>query len=428
MKFDTVIIGGGLTGLISGIRLMQKGQKCAIISSGQSALHFFSGSFDLLNNLPDGTPVNNPEASLLELSKQAPNHPYVKMGESKFIELAQKTKSFLTEIGIKTQGSSHKNHYRITPMGMIKPTWLTMSNFAFFEVGKFPWKKAAIINIEGFLDFNPDFISEAFEKMGVETSIAYFNLPELNLIRKNPSEFRSTNLSFVLDKEVNQDLLVKILSEKSQGCELIIFPDCIGFRNADLLPGLINRLGKPIYLIPTFPPSLVGVSTQLYLKDYFTKLGGVFMLGDNATHADIEGNQVTNLYTLNHGNIPISAKNVILSSGSFFSQGLLADIKQVYEPVFDLDTDYLTDRADWYNSNLFEKQNYQQFGVKTDKNFHGIKNDTPIDNLYVAGAILSGFNPLKEGCGAGVSFLSALYVAEQILIKEKTYEPIAQYK
>lgn len=428
MKFDTVIIGGGLTGLISGIRLMQKGQKCAIISSGQSALHFFSGSFDLLNNLPDGTPVNNPEASLLELSKQAPNHPYVKMGESKFIELAQKAKSFLTEIGIKTQGSSHKNHYRITPMGMIKPTWLTMSNFAFFEVGKFPWKKAAIINIEGFLDFNPDFISEAFEKMGVETSIAYFNLPELNLIRKNPSEFRSTNLSFVLDKEVNQDLLVKILSEKSQGCELIIFPDCIGFRNADLLPGLINRLGKPIYLIPTFPPSLVGVSTQLYLKDYFTKLGGVFMLGDNATHADIEGNQVTNLYTLNHGNIPISAKNVILSSGSFFSQGLLADIKKVYEPVFDLDTDYLTDRADWYNSNLFEKQNYQQFGVKTDKNFHGIKNDTPIDNLYVAGAILSGFNPLKEGCGAGVSFLSALYVAEQILIKEKTYEPIAQYK
>ncbi|MCO6563951.1 MAG: glycerol-3-phosphate dehydrogenase subunit GlpB [Apibacter sp.] len=428
MKFDTVIIGGGLTGLISGIRLMQKGQKCAIISSGQSALHFFSGSFDLLNNLPDGTPVNNPEASLLELSKQAPNHPYVKMGESKFIELAQKAKSFLTEIGIKTQGCSHKNHYRITPMGMIKPTWLTMSNFAFFEIGKFPWKKAAIINIEGFLDFNPDFISEAFEKMGVETSIAYFNLPELNLIRKNPSEFRSTNLSFVLDKEVNQDLLVKILSEKSQGCELIIFPDCIGFRNADLLPGLINRLGKPIYLIPTFPPSLVGVSTQLYLKDYFTKLGGVFMLGDNATHADIEGNQVTNLYTLNHGNIPISAKNVILSSGSFFSQGLLADIKKVYEPVFDLDTDYLTDRADWYNSNLFEKQNYQQFGVKTDKNFHGIKNDTPIDNLYVAGAILSGFNPLKEGCGAGVSFLSALYVAEQILIKEKTYEPIAQYK
>ena len=426
MKFDTVIVGGGLTGLVSGIRLMQNGQKCAIISSGQSALHFFSGSFDLLNYLPDGKLVSNPEDSISELSLQAPNHPYTKIGKSKFAELAQEAKNFLSGIGIETQGASNKNHYRITPMGIIKPTWLTMPNFAFIEDGKFSWKKAAIINIEGFLDFNPEFISEAFEKMGIEISLQYFNLPELNTIRKNPSEFRSTNLSLVFDKEDNLDILAKILIEKSQACDVIIFPDCIGFKNPEILPKLINKVGKPVYLIPTFPPSLVGVSTQLYLKDYFTKLGGVFMLGDNVTHADIEAHHVTNVYTLNHGNIPISAKNFILSSGSFFSQGLLADSKQVYEPIFNLDTDYLTDRAEWYHTNLFEKQNYQQFGVKTDQNFHGIKDDMPIDNLFVAGAILSGFNPLKEGCGAGVSFLSALYVAEQILIKEKTYESIAQ--
>ena len=40
-----------------------------------------------------------------------------------------------------------------------------------------------------------------------------------------------------------------------------------------------------------------------------------------------------------------------------------------------------------------------------------------IENLYVAGAVLEGFNPIKEGCGGGVSVLSALYVAEQILSK-----------
>ena len=89
MKFDTIIIGGGLSGLISGIYLSQRGQRCVIISSGQSALHFSSGSFDLLNNLPDGTSVQKPLDAISELVKQAPTHPYAKLGET------NKRKSFL---------------------------------------------------------------------------------------------------------------------------------------------------------------------------------------------------------------------------------------------------------------------------------------------------------------------------------------------
>ena len=73
MKFDTIIIGGGLSGLVAGIKLQESGQRCAIISAGQSALHFSSGSFDLLGKLPDGTDVENPIDGLEHLDS---NHPY----------------------------------------------------------------------------------------------------------------------------------------------------------------------------------------------------------------------------------------------------------------------------------------------------------------------------------------------------------------
>ena len=53
MRFDTVIIGGGLAGLVAGISLQQAGRSTAIVSTGQNALHFFSGSFESMKEAPE---------------------------------------------------------------------------------------------------------------------------------------------------------------------------------------------------------------------------------------------------------------------------------------------------------------------------------------------------------------------------------------
>lgn len=125
MKFDTLIVGGGLAGLTCGIRLQKNGVKCAIISTGQSALHFSSGSFDLLNELADGTKVDNPLAAA---GRVGANHPYAKL-DGKFAYYVREAKQLFLDCGIEVNGDAERNHLRITPMGTLKPTWLTFSDF-----------------------------------------------------------------------------------------------------------------------------------------------------------------------------------------------------------------------------------------------------------------------------------------------------------
>jgi glycerol-3-phosphate dehydrogenase subunit B len=320
------------------------------------------------------------------------------------------------QASIPVQGDPEKNHLRITPMGTTKSTWLTLSDlFVPDKKDCLPWKKAAVFNISGFPDFYPAFIADEFIRQGTDCEIYNFNLPDLDLLRRNPSEMRSTNIARVFENKKNIEQLVKILTTKSKDADAIVFPSIIGLSDSDILYFLQNSTGKPVCIIPTLPPSILGIRTQLQLHDYFIRLGGVYMLGDKIMNAGYQNNKIKSVYSRNHRDIPFTGQNYILATGSYFSQGMVSTNGIVSEPIFNLDVSFNYDRQEWYNKNMFNKQPYMSFGIKTSNKFKGIKQEKEINNLYVAGAILEGFDPLKEGSGGGVSILTALQVAEIIV-------------
>ena len=405
MRFDTIIIGGGLSGLVAGIDLVRKGKKCLVVSSGQSALHFFSGSLEL--HAGDDEPLK-------AIAGLEPNHPYSKLGADRVAHLASKVKPFFSELGLNFKGETERNHWRLTPLGGFKRAWLTLDEFASFQdAEQLPWKKVALLNIDGFLDFHTSYLAAGLAEKGVECSISAISMPQIDKLRENPTEMRSTNISKALTGDLIGTLAARI-NEKIDGADAVLMPAVVGLTGCSEVVRLRELVDRPLHFLATLPPSVPGIRMQLMLKRYFQKQGGIYMLGDSVASGRFEDGRLKAIQTVNHGETEFEADNFILASGSFFSKGLVASQNEVIEPVFGLDVDAAQDRGEWYDRNMFNAQPYMKFGVATDSDFRTRRNGVTVENLYAVGAVLSGFNPVKEGSGAGVSVLTAMHVAENI--------------
>ena len=416
MKFDTIIIGGGLSGLSCGIKLAKEGQRCAIISAGQSALHFFSGSLDLLGYI-DGYAVEHP---IDALDRLAPSHPYTTIGKERMAQLAAEVVPFFEDMGIKFQGSHTLNHLRITPTGNTRCSWLSCDHFLTMGLkDSIKWKSAALFNIEGFLDFPTEFIAQGLETMGMNCSISAINLPEFERLRKNPTEMRSVNLARVLEKSATLAGVADIINRDSADAEVVILPALFSSCLQGNFDTLCSLISKPVFLLPTMPPSAPGIYIQMQMRKHFQALGGMFMLGDTVKEGIFGDGHLDSVRTVNQGDITLSADNFILASGSFFSHGIVATPTEIYEPVFHLDVTASGDHSQWYDSNFFGEQPYMRFGVAFDSDFHAKKNGKPVENLFVAGSVLGGADSIKEACGGGLSLLTSLQVASIIIKRMK---------
>ena len=90
-----------------------------------------------------------PAESVAETIRQAPEHPYARIGAERFGALAAEAAALLAEAGVAVEGDAARNHYRLTPMGGLKPAWLTLAGYVRSEASDaLPWRKAVLFSSE----------------------------------------------------------------------------------------------------------------------------------------------------------------------------------------------------------------------------------------------------------------------------------------
>lgn len=419
MKFDTIIIGGGLTGLLCGVRLQESGRNCAIISTGQSAMHFWSGAFDILNRLPDGTDVDYPRESMGGLPS---SHPYSVIGtENVFGYLGEALRIF-ADCGCRLDSPEDgRNIFRVSSAGSLKRCYLTLPNLLTVKSDtESICRRALVANLDGFLDFNTEFVAKCIEDSGSPCRTVTICVDALSRLRKSPTEMRATNISKVIDRQIIKEM-VSQTREKYDGEDLIVFPAIFHTQDSADASQLGKLMNTRVRFVATMPPSVPGIEIQMGLVRRFRSLGGTLFKGDTVVSGEFSGDRLVSVTTANIPDIGFKADSFVLASGSFFSNGLMSDRTSVWEPALGVDVEYPADRKDWFDGDeFFSRQNYISFGVRTAEGtpFKVLRNGETVGNLHAAGAILSGCNALYEGCGGGVAISSTLYVADAILGNE----------
>lgn len=410
MRMDTVIMGGGLSGLVCGIALAKRGQRVTIVASGQSTLLFNGGSMELLGQI-DGKTVTAPLDAIATLPE---GHPYRKIGADRIATLADQAQSLLADAGIRVEGTPAANHWRVTPMGVAKPAWLTLkSHMRIDDLDKLPCKRLALMCVRGFFDEPNGMLANGLRELGFEVETIEFTTDDITALRRSPSEMRASSLAKHLVSNTSLQRVANQINVLAVNADMVLMPSVLS--DEDSIDTLQSMVNKPLRLVATLPPSVSGNRMQALLRHYFQMLGGTYLMGDSAVSATLDGDCLTSVTTAKLGDMPLKANQFVLATGSFISRGLIADYERLYEPIMDLDVDADADREQWTRFGILEPQAYMRYGVKTDSELRCMKQGKTIQNLRAIGSVLSGHDAIKMGDGTGVSLLTALAAAQSIL-------------
>ena len=425
MRYDCVIIGGGLSGLTCGIRLAETGASVAVISTGMSALHFSSGSIDLFGYNGEGRTVYRPFEFLDEFVGSNPRHPYALCGARQVREALFYFRGQLDLEGIELYNNDESNHFHVTTLGTLKPTFFSQRS-VFNEKIRLAFEKKSMIaalNFEGYRDFYPELAVINLRRnilfRNIEIITGKIVYPDYGDPQRNPFEYRSVDIARIFDTERYLEELAVQIRNAASGAAFAAMPAFLGISNFKRHHKLLQELtGLLIYEIPTLPPSILGMRIDNALKSRFASLGGVYIAGDTVTGGSISGERLESVVTENGGGSALSAGSFVLATGSFFSGGLVSEFSRVREPVLDLKVYSDAERSRWYAPEFFPRRGHPflEYGVETDERLNPKTGDgRRVKNLYCTGALLPYYNPIKEGSGGGVAVSTGYRAAELIL-------------
>lgn len=381
LKFDVVVIGSGLSGVMAALRASSQGKKVAVVRKGWGASALVSGIFEIAPTQGEQVEFSSVLASL-----KAKNlyHPYHHLDLEALPTAFELFKKFFP---LKIQGSYTENHLFLSDMGF--------------------WQRAAFAMESQFLDFRTLGRKKVLT-LGYDFS--WFQ----------ESQLLPQMLAKKLDHPEEVRKCAQQIKSKFQlhNYDLLLFPPVLGLDFfSDMKRELEHLLGLPVYETVATVPSVPGLRFQKALDASLHK-ASIPLIQGKVKNFDHHKKKITTLRVSDElatefNETTLEADLFILATGKFFSGGLRKET-HFLETVFHLPLFFENEKINqWDTQKLLKKKFFKsqplfQCGVKTNSPLIPLDefNEPCYENVRACGTVLQGFDPNQDGTRFGVQILS----------------------
>jgi glycerol-3-phosphate dehydrogenase subunit B len=400
---DILVIGAGPAGLLAAWIARQRGAKVRVMASGIGTTHVAPGWVRVWDGHAPGT-SEVPGASF------HPQHPYALTG----LDALRGGLAALREVGkaagIHYVGELDSNLLLPTALGATVEAALAPESFV---AGDLRQPGALLIaGPAGWRDFYPKLCAENLARTGFPARGVTFDLPEMAAA----SRFDATppGLARLFDRPEVRQRVAAQLRPQLDGATRVGLPAVIGLeQHGAAWRELQDRLGVPMFEIPTLPPSVPGMRLYQAFKTALLKLGVPILLDMTATAGVIEGHRATGVIVPDVvRDRTYRAETIILATGGLYGGGITSDhTDALRETVFGLPLHAPGGLDDWFGPAFLADQGHPIHcaGVRANPAMQPVDEagNVVLENVRIAGRLLAHYDPMVEGSTEGVWLATA---------------------
>ena len=408
---DILVIGAGPAGLLAAWSARQRGATVRLVAAGIGSTHVMPGWVGVLQT--DGDLF----AALTEWIAGHPAHPYALTGLDALNGGVAAFREVCGQAGLHYVGdpASGSNFRLPTALGAAQVAALAPESFAAGDLRQ--RGDMLIAGLAGWRDFYPRLCAENLSRQGYPAQGVTFDLPEMRAL----SRFDATpvGLARLFDRPEVRERVAGQIRPRLDGAARVGLPAVIGYVSvAEAWRDLQDRLGVPLFEIPTLPPSVPGIRVFDAFKQALRQAGVPIFLDMTATRGIVEGDRLTGVVIPTVSREAVyRADHVILATGGLYGGGIASDHHgQMREVILDLPLCVPGGLGDWFADRLISEQGHpvHYAGVRANDQLQPVDaaGDVLLENVRIAGRLLAGYNPVIEGSTEGV-LLATAYRAPQ---------------